>query len=84
MTTNHTPLKESHSSPSLKDFSIITKLGDGSFGTVFKVKRISDGKIYALKKVKMHTLRPKDKENALNEVRILGLYYLYLFYNFFY
>ena len=26
-------------------------IGDGSFGTVFQVKRISDGQEYALKKV---------------------------------
>ena len=28
---------------SLKDFEIISKLGSGSFSTVFKVKRLSDG-----------------------------------------
>ena len=38
----------------------------------FKVKRISDGGIYALKKVKMGNLSVKEKENALNEVRILA------------
>jgi len=36
------------------------------------VKRISDGEIYALKKVKMGKLSSKEKENALNEVRILA------------
>lgn len=32
----------------------------------------SDGKFYALKKVKLDSLKPKEKENALNEVRILA------------
>jgi NIMA (never in mitosis gene a)-related kinase len=31
-----------------------------------------DGRIYALKKVKMAKLSDKEKENALNEVRILA------------
>jgi NIMA (never in mitosis gene a)-related kinase len=36
------------------------------------VKRTSDGLEYALKKVKMSLLSSKEKENALNEVRILA------------
>ena len=31
-----------------------------------------DGQVYALKKVKMGKLSDKEKENALNEVRILA------------
>lgn len=34
--------------------------------------RLSDGQQYALKKVKMGKLSDKEKENALNEVRILA------------
>ena len=36
------------------------------------VSRLSDGKMYALKKVKLYMLSSKEKENALNEVRILA------------
>ncbi len=39
---------------------------------MFKVKRISDGIEYAMKKVKMGMLNEKEKNNALNEVRILA------------
>lgn len=39
---------------------------------MYKVKRIVDGEIYALKKVKLHHLSDKEKENAINEVRILA------------
>jgi NIMA (never in mitosis gene a)-related kinase len=35
-------------------------------------KRVSDGELYALKKVKLGKLTEKEKENALNEVRILA------------
>ncbi len=57
---------------SLKDFQIISKLGEGAYSSVYQVKRISDGNIYALKKVRMMNLSEKEKENALNEVRILA------------
>ena len=33
---------------------------------------MTDGEVYALKKVKMQNLSDKEKENALNEVRILA------------
>ena len=39
---------------------------------MYKVKRRSDGEVYALKKVKLLNLSSKEKENALNEVRILA------------
>ena len=47
-------------------------LGDGSYSSVYKVKRIEDGIEYALKKVKINNLSEREKENALNEVRILA------------
>ena len=56
----------------MNDFHIISKLGEGAYSTVFKVKRNIDNKIYALKKVKILNLSEKEKENALNEVRILA------------
>lgn len=40
----------------IKDFEIISKLGEGSFSMVYKVRRISDDKLYAMKKVKMSLL----------------------------
>lgn len=64
---------------SLKDFKIISKLGnllskigEGAFSTVYKVKRIEDHCEYALKKVNLSNLSDKDKLNALNEIRILA------------
>jgi len=57
---------------SLAEFQILDKLGEGAYSSVYKVKRLSDSKIYALKKVRMLNLSDKEKENALNEVRILA------------
>ena len=53
-------------------FEILSKLGDGSYSVVYKVRRKIDDKIYALKKVKLQNLSEKEKENSLNEVRILA------------
>ena len=47
-------------------------VGDGSYSSVYKVQRIEDGLTYALKKVKIKNLSDREKENALNEVRILA------------
>jgi NIMA (never in mitosis gene a)-related kinase len=33
---------------------------------------LEDGEMYALKKVKLNNLSEKEKENAINEVRILA------------
>ena len=56
----------------MNGFQLISKLGEGAYSTVLKVKRIKDGNIYALKKVKLLKLSSKEKTNALNEVRILA------------
>jgi NIMA (never in mitosis gene a)-related kinase 1/4/5 len=57
---------------SLANFQITSKLGEGAYSSVYKVKRLTDGNVYALKKVRMINLSEKEKENALNEVRILA------------
>lgn len=58
---------------SMKDFKVLAKLGEGSFGEVVKVRRVGDDKEYALKKVatlltqmKIDRKKEKDIENALN------------------
>ena len=39
---------------------------------MFLVRRKLDQQLYALKKVKIDSMKEKDKQNALNEVRILA------------
>ncbi len=47
------------------------ELGEGAFGSVKIVKRKVDGLTYAMKSVKITSLDQKDRENALNEIRLL-------------
>ena len=56
----------------MEGFEILEKLGDGAYSVVYKVRRKEDSKIYALKKVRLQNLSEKEKENSLNEVRILA------------
>ena len=57
---------------SVSNFEVLQKLGEGAYSIVSKVRRKSDNHIYALKKVRFGPLKEKEKENALNEVRILA------------
>ncbi|KAM3133112.1 G2-specific serine/threonine protein kinase [Paramecium bursaria] len=57
---------------SLKDFQLLQELGKGAFSVVYKVRRIADSQEYALKKVKMNSLKQRERENALNEIRLLA------------
>jgi len=56
----------------INEFKVLGSLGEGSFSTVYKVQRYADGKIYAMKKVRMSRLTEREKSNALNEIRILA------------
>ena len=56
----------------MNDFQILSKLREGAYSTVYKARRLVDGNIYALKKVKLLNLSDKEKQNAINEVRILA------------
>jgi len=69
---NFTKKIKTQSQTTFKDFQMLSRLGEGSYSSVYKVKRLSDSKIYAFKRVKMDLLNDKEKENALNEVRILA------------
>lgn len=56
----------------INDFDFLNKLGEGSYSTVYKVRRKADNQIYALKKIKFGTMNSRDKQNALNEIRFLA------------
>ena len=41
----------SQTKTTVKDFKVVKRLGKGAFGEVYKVQRISDGEVYAMKKI---------------------------------
>lgn len=53
-------------------FEIVSKIGEGSFASVYKVIRKIDGGVYAMKKIKLMNATQRDISNCLNEVRILA------------
>jgi NIMA (never in mitosis gene a)-related kinase len=57
---------------SKRDFTIIKKIGSGSFSNVFKVRRLEDDNMYAMKEINFNSLKSDDKDGCLNEVRLLA------------
>jgi NIMA (never in mitosis gene a)-related kinase len=51
---------------------VLKELGAGSFGRVVKVRKHQKGDVFAMKQIKMMQLSAKEKDNALNEVRLLA------------
>ena len=55
-----------------ENFRVLETLGKGAFSVVYKVCRKKSNKIYALKKVPLKSLKKKEIQNSLNEIRILA------------
>ena len=47
----------------MENFQIIDKIGEGAYSTVYTVRRIEDGNLYALKKVKINNIINKKNKN---------------------
>ena len=56
---------------SLTDFEFGKNLGKDSFGSVQLVKIKEDNNIYAMKRVTILGLGKKERENVLNEIRLI-------------
>lgn len=60
-------------SPSrLSDFEVQGCLGSGSFGRVYKVLRLADGRVYVMKQISLESMTPREQLDAINEVKIMA------------
>ena len=57
---------------SLNNFEKQKRLGHGAFGEVWLVKRKTDQKLYAMKRINLANSSKEEKEAALNEIRLLA------------
>ena len=55
----------------LADFEILSELGRGSFGVVFKVKSLLDQQIYVIKRLDLKHMKEKAQKEAWKEAMIL-------------
>lgn len=51
---------------------VLKALGKGSYGTVYKVQRMEDGGVYAMKETDLTRMGAKERQDAVNEIRVLG------------
>merc|ERR1719352_333984 len=56
----------------LKRFEVQKFLGKGSYGSVYRVRRLSDDKVYALKETNVRNLSQQERQEAVNEIRLLA------------
>ena len=54
------------------DFEKLKRLGRGSYGEVFKVRRKQDGKVYVLKIIDMAQMSKEEMRAAVFEVKLLA------------
>ncbi|KAL4949603.1 kinase-like domain-containing protein [Aspergillus filifer] len=57
----------------IRDFEFLGKLGEGTFGEVYRARSKKDGSIVALKKILMHNERDGFPITALREIKLLKM-----------
>lgn len=55
-----------------RQFKVIKFIGKGSFGAVYRVRRLSDGMEYAMKQINVTQMNASERKKAINEIRILA------------
>ena len=54
----------------VQEFENLGKLGAGSFGTVFKVRRKEDRQVYVMKTINISQMDKRGQQEAIKEVHI--------------
>lgn len=58
----------------LEDYEILSKINYGKYSSVYKVRRVADQLLFAMKKVPLLEMESRSKKNALTEVKLLQKY----------
>lgn len=62
-----------HGCSGIKNYEILSKLGEGTFGEVHKAQSLRTGRIVALKKILMHNEKDGFPITALREIKLLKM-----------
>ena len=54
-----------------KNYELLSRIGEGTYATVYKAKRLSDSLVVAVKLINVYKMENKKIQNALNEIRII-------------
>jgi serine/threonine protein kinase len=46
-------------------------VGSGKYASVYRVRRLTDGTLFAMKKLQLNRMTPRERTNALSEVQLL-------------
>jgi dihydrodipicolinate synthase/N-acetylneuraminate lyase len=57
---------------SFSDFTVLGKLGQGSFGSVYKVRRVADGLVYVLKRIALDAMGATERTLAVQECWLMA------------
>ena len=55
----------------MKDFEVQAKLGEGSFGTVYKVRDLKNGQALVMKQIQVNSGNPGELNDKLNECSVI-------------
>jgi NIMA (never in mitosis gene a)-related kinase 1/4/5 len=50
----------------------VARVGSGKYAAVYRVRRLADGLLFAMKKIQLTRMTPRERTNALSEVRLLS------------
>jgi len=57
---------------SRRQFKVVKFIGKGSFGSVYRVRRLSDGLDYAMKQIAITQMNNSERKKAVNEILLLA------------
>jgi len=73
MTRNASAARQYHGCSSIRDYDLQEKLGEGTFGEVYRARSRVNGGVFALKKIIMHNEKEGFPITSLREIKLLKM-----------